>query len=108
MNEVAGMVLILIVLLCLALLLTMATRNPEMYLYSDGDVYSCPHMATDQSIDVIRQEGEAMAGDGIEYDPLTQTLRQDFFYDPDICNPFYTDQKHPTWFGRLEDLKQEN
>jgi hypothetical protein len=55
MNEIGGMVLILIVFICLALLLTMATHDPEMYVYHDGDVYSCPHMAVDESISVIKE-----------------------------------------------------
>ena len=78
---------------------------PDMLIYDEGDVYSCPSDYLQNELSKKVQENE---GKAYQIDPISHKQFEDMFYDPMACKPFYQNNEAPIWYGRVEDMKKLN
>ena len=81
----------------LYVLLAACTLTPAMYVYNDGETYSCP-------TDSASERGEQI----LKSASFVPELEDNFLFDPMDCEPFYRDPEEPIWYGRVDNLNQYN
>ena len=97
----------IITLLTIVILTVMVLTSfaPDMLIYDEGDVYSCPSDYLQNELSKKVQENE---GKAYQIDPISHNQFEDMFYDPMACRPFYQDIEVPIWYGRVENIKKAN
>lgn len=74
----------------MAVAMVLTTFAPDMMIYDEGNVYSCPG---DYMNDAIASKYAKSDDEGKAYqiDPISHKQFEDMFYDPMECRPFYQD-----------------
>ena len=87
-------------------LVVASSQTVEMYVYNDGGTYSCTKDSTlETEADIARLSDKGKSYYGLVFE---HGYKNDFFFDPKDCQPFYRDKEEPIWYGRVEHLTSWN